>query len=88
MASLWHVTNAHTFDQIISRWGTVSGSLPARRTGDNRIYSMADITLAVFIVFFTQCPSFLSYQQAMEQSRGRHNAQPLLSGKFLLDSVA
>ena len=77
MASLWHVTNAHTFDQIISRWGTVSGSLPARRTGDNRIYSMADITLAAFSVFFTQCPSFLSHQQAMEQSRGRHNAHSL-----------
>ena len=71
------VTNARTFDQINSRLGTVAASLPDRRTGDNRIYSMADITLAAFSVFFTQCPSFLSHQQAMEQSRGRHNAHSL-----------
>ena len=38
---------------------------------------MADIGLSAFSVFFTQCPSFLSYQQAMEQSRGRNNASSL-----------
>ena len=38
---------------------------------------MADIALSAFVVFFTQCPSFLSFQQAMEQARGANNARSL-----------
>jgi hypothetical protein len=55
----------------------VAGNLPDRRTGDNVRYRMADIALSAFSVFFTQCPSFLSYQRAMAQARGRDNAQSL-----------
>ncbi len=69
--------NARTFDHLIQRLRIVAAGLPDRRTGDNTIFSMADITMAAFSVFFTQCPSFLSYQQAMEQSRGRNNARSL-----------
>lgn len=36
---------------------------------------MADIALSAFSVFFTQCPSFLSFQKRMKESRGRSNAQ-------------
>ena len=71
------MNNARTFDRLIERVRAVAGCLPDRRTGDNTVYSMADIALAAFSVFFTQCPSFLSYQQAMEQSRGRNNARSL-----------
>jgi hypothetical protein len=71
------MNNARTFDHLIEQVRAVAGSLPDRRTGDNTVYSMADIALAAFSVFFTQCPSFLSYQQAMEQSRGRNNARSL-----------
>ena len=38
---------------------------------------MADIALSAFAVFFTQCPSFLSFQRNMEQAQGRNNARSL-----------
>jgi hypothetical protein len=66
--------NSRAFDQLIERLRFVVAGLPDRRTGDNTQYSMADIALAAFSVFFTQCPSFLSYQLGMEQARGRNNA--------------
>lgn len=69
--------NSRAFDQLIERLRSVATGLPDRRTGDNTQYSMADIALAAFSVFFTQCPSFLSYQLGMEQARGRNNARSL-----------
>jgi hypothetical protein len=65
------------FDDLIARVRTVADALPDPRTGDNTQYSMADIALAAFSVFFTQCPSFLSFQRNMEQSRARNNARSL-----------
>jgi hypothetical protein len=62
---------------------SVAAALPDRRTGDNTRYSMADIALSAFAVFFTQCPSFLSFQQAMEQARGSNNARSL----FQVESI-
>ena len=79
--------NWRAFDQIIERLRCVAAGLPDRRTGDNTRYSMADIALAAFSVFFTQCPSFLSYQLAMEQARGRNNARSLFQiGRIASDN--
>ncbi len=50
---------------------------PDKRTGTNLVYSINDVALAAFSVFFTQSPSFLAYQSAMEKARGRSNAQTL-----------
>jgi hypothetical protein len=69
--------NSRVFDHLIESLRSVAAQLPDRRTGDNARYSMADIALAAFSVFFTQCPSFLSYQLGMEQVRGRNNARSL-----------
>lgn len=69
--------NSRAFDHLIERLRRVAAGLPDPRTGDNTQYSMADIALAAFSVFFTQCPSFLSYQLGMEQARGRNNARSL-----------
>jgi len=69
--------NARCFDKVIERLRSVAAALPDRRTGDNTRYDMADIALSAFAVFFTQCPSFLSFQQAMEQARGANNARSL-----------
>jgi len=69
--------NPRGFDHFIKRLRTVAAALPDRRIGDNSFYSMADIALSAFSVFFFQCPSFLSYQQAMEEARGRNNARSL-----------
>jgi hypothetical protein len=69
--------NARRFDNLIQRLRTVASGLPDPRTGDNTQFEMADITLSAFGVFFTQCPSFLSYQQNREQAQGCNNARSL-----------
>jgi hypothetical protein len=55
------------------------GALPDRRTGSNGRYTMADIGLAAFSVFFMQSPSFLAHQTALASGvgRGRSNAHTL-----------
>jgi len=55
----------------------ILGGLPDRRTGDNTSYSMEDLGLGAFSVFFTQCPSFLAHQKTMQQAKGQSNAQSL-----------
>jgi len=65
------------FDKLIERLRRVVAALPDGRTGDNTCYSMADIALSAFAVFFTQYPSFLSFQRAMEQAKGSNNARSL-----------
>ena len=52
-------------------------ALPDKRTGTNCRYRVADAALSAFSVFFTQNPSFLSYQRKMAGNRGRSNAQSL-----------
>jgi hypothetical protein len=69
--------NARHFDQLVKRWRVVFAGLPDPRTGDNGFYSIDDIALSAFAVFFTQCPSFLSFQQNMEKAHGRNNARSL-----------
>ncbi len=51
--------------------------LPDKRTGANRRYSMADIGLSAFSVFFAQSPSFLAHQRQLADGHGRSNAQSL-----------
>jgi len=66
--------NAHGFERLVQRLRGVASQLPDRRTGDNTKYGMADFVVSAFAVFFTQSPSFLSFQRAMEQARGANNA--------------
>jgi hypothetical protein len=65
------------FDQIVERLRDLGAGLPDCRTGDNVRYTMADIALSAFSVFFTQSPSFLGFQEAMETARGHNNARSL-----------
>jgi hypothetical protein len=53
--------------------------LPDRRTGSNGRYTMTDIGLAAFSVFFMQSPSFLAHQTTLAEAagRGRSNAHTL-----------
>ena len=69
--------NARRFDDLIQRCRSVMSELPDPRTGDNTQFEMADIALSAFAVFFTQCPSFLCFQQNMEVAHGRNNARSL-----------
>jgi len=53
------------------------GELPDKRSGNNVRYSMADIGLSAFSVFFMQSPSFLAHQRALAENCGRSNAETL-----------
>lgn len=66
-----------SFDTIVSNFRQVLETLPDKRTGKNIRYGIEDAALSAFSVFFTQTPSFLSYQRTMEKSKGRSNAQSL-----------
>jgi hypothetical protein len=47
------------------------------RKGKNIRYSMVDAGMGAFSVFFTQSPSFLSYQQDMKRLKGRCNPREI-----------
>ena len=65
------------FDQLIGRLRQCVAAFPDPRTGRNKKYTMEDIALGAFSVFYTQSPSFLAQQKAMQQHKGRSNAQTL-----------
>lgn len=66
-----------TFDTLMGEFRALLAGLSDKRTGSNTQYRMETVGLSAFSVFFTQCPSFLSYQKAMEESKGQSNAQTL-----------
>ncbi len=65
------------FDQLVDRFRAILAGFPDKRTGANTQYSMEDIGLSAFAVFFTQSPSFLAHQIAMQKAKGTNNAQSL-----------
>ena len=65
------------FDELIAGLRETAGAFPDRRTGRNTHYSIADIALSAFSVFFMQSPSFLDFQRTMGRSKGGHNAGSL-----------
>ena len=52
-------------------------SFPDKRTGNNLTYTIEDIVLSAFSVFFIQSPSFLAYQRTMKKAKGKSNAETL-----------
>jgi hypothetical protein len=64
---------------LIAELGTVCAGLPDRRTepGGDGQYSMADIGLSAFSLFFMGSPSFLAHQRALARGQGRSNCQTL-----------
>ncbi len=58
-------------------------SLPDLRQGGDVRYTMADIGLSAFSLFFMQSPSFLAHQRRLEEGQGRSNCQTL----FGLDKI-
>lgn len=53
--------------------------LPDKRTGNNARYTMADIGMAAYSVFFMQSPSFLAHQRHLQEGpgHGRSNCETL-----------
>ena len=68
-----------TLEGLISRTRETCAGLPDRRRGKNRQYTMADIGIAAFSVFFMQSPSFLAHQRHLAQGagQGRSNCETL-----------
>lgn len=67
-----------SFDQFVCDIQQVFADLPDyRHFSPNQRYSMRDAALGAFSMFFSQSPSFLAYQQEMEQAQGRSNAGSL-----------
>lgn len=66
-------------EQLIADLGTVCAGLPDPRKGPRRDgdYTMADIGLSGFSLFFMGSPSFLAHQRALERGQGRSNCQTL-----------
>lgn len=65
------------FDQLVGELRQRIAAFPDPRTGTNNQYSMEDIGLGAFSVFFTQSPSFLHYQKSLQQNKAANNAQSL-----------
>jgi hypothetical protein len=66
-----------TFDNIVSFFRETIADFTDPRTGKNSRYSIENAALGAFSVFFTQSPSFLSFQSAMQQTKGKNNAKSL-----------
>jgi len=66
-----------TLDTILSSLRGCLEGFPDKRRGVNTRYSMGDIGMAAFSVFFMQSPSFLSHQRRLEAGHGRSNGKTL-----------
>ena len=71
------MSSLRRFDDLIGSIRHRFGLFHDRRTGKNKKYTMEDIGLSAFAVFYTQCPSFLAAQKSMDEHKGCSNAQTL-----------
>lgn len=70
-----------TFDDMIASLRKAMVRFPDPRSGKNTQYEVMDAASGAFSVFFTQCPSFLSHQQLLQQRYGLSNARTLFGMK-------
>jgi len=64
-------------DSLIGRLRQCFETFPDKRRGMNITYSITDIAMAAFSVFFIQSPSFLAYQRHLQEGHGRSNCESL-----------
>ena len=55
----------------------VNATQDPRRASNATRYSLSDVIVGAFSVFFMQCESFLEHQRQMQSRRGQDNAQSL-----------
>jgi hypothetical protein len=63
--------------RLIDVLGRTCAGLSDTPVGDNAWYSMRDIALAGFSVFFMQSPSFLAHQRQLAEGSSRSNCEAL-----------
>jgi hypothetical protein len=68
----------NALEELLSDLKDVCAGLVDKRQGQTCRYTMADIGLAAFSVFFMQSPSFLAHQRTLAAGHGRSNCQTLL----------
>src|SRR5690349_553536 len=68
----------NALDELLSDLKDVCAGLVDKRQGQTCRYTMADIGLGAFSVFFMQSPSFLAHQRTLAAGHGRSNCQTLL----------
>src|SRR5438270_12415936 len=66
-----------TLNTLLAPLREAMQTFPDTRKGKNTHYALVDVAASAFSVFFTQCPSFLAHQQAMQEVRGTNNAKTL-----------
>jgi len=68
-------------DELIAELKGVCTGLPDKRKGPTRgdDYTMADIGLSAFSLFFMGSPSFLAHQRALAEGHGRSNCETLFT---------
>ena len=64
-------------EELLSGLKHVCSGFPDKRKGGDVTYSMADIGLSAFSLFFMQSESFLDYQRGLEQRHMTSNCQTL-----------
>jgi len=66
-------------DELIAELNGVCAGLPDKRKGQRRgdDYTMADIGLSAFSIFFMGSPSFLAHQRALAEGHGQSNCETL-----------
>jgi len=66
-----------TLENLLCELKGVCAGLEDKRRVADCTYTMADIGMAAFSLFFMQSPSFLAHQEALAAGRGRSNCQTL-----------
>jgi len=66
-----------SFAHLLHKLRETLERIPEHRLGVNTQYTILDAGLAAFSVFHMQSPSFLAHQRAMQQAKGRSNAQSI-----------
>ena len=66
-----------SLDSLLGSLRSRLDRFPDKRRGMNTTYSMGDIGMAAFSVFFMQSPSFLAHQRRFEEGHGRSNCASL-----------
>jgi hypothetical protein len=68
-------------ESLLAGFRTVCAGFPDARRITDVDYSMVDIGLSAFSLFFMQSESFLSHQRRLEQGHGRSNCHTLFGMK-------
>jgi len=72
-------TKTINFSSLLDQIKKGIALFPDKRKGKNKHFSLEDIVLAAFSVFFTQSPSFLAFQKGMLEARGSSNCQTIFN---------